>query len=304
MENRLIDHKRRRGILGEKSAPYWAIVPALTLILLFRAYPIGEVVAKSFTDWDGLFRHRWVGLANYRHIFSSDYFWRVIGNCLILLLNVPIQMLVGLVVAMLLYEKVPGWRFFRSLFYLPQVISAVITGFLFKILFSYEGPVNALLSRAFGGNAAIDWLGGRGGAMFVIILALVWINIGWQGVIFLGGLSSVSPSIFEAAELDGANFWQRTFLVVLPMLIRVIEYSVVISVAWTFSGLFPFILSITKGGPGYDTSTLDYLIYQKAFTENQGLGQACAIAVVLLAITLGVTLLQKAFADRADDWSE
>lgn len=288
----------------ENLTPYIAVLPVILCILIFRAYPIGEVFFKSFTNWDGLFKSDWIGLSNYKHLFESEYFWQVMQNCLILLLNVPIQIFIGIAVAMLLYEKVLGWRFFRSLFYLPQIISAVIVGYLFKIFFSYDGPVNLILKTISHNTFTIDWLGERATAMIVIISALVWINIGWQGVIFLGGLSSISPTVFDAAELDGANFWQRTFHIVLPMLVRVIEYSCIISISWTFSGLFPFIYSITKGGPGYDTSTLDYLIYQKAFAENSGLGQACAIAMVLLIIITVITVIQKIFADKADDWGD
>jgi multiple sugar transport system permease protein len=286
--------------LREYRASLLTILPVLMVILAFRAYPIFEVVRKSFTNWDGLFRMDYVGLGNYAQLFRSDYFWLTMRNCLVLLVNVPIQLFIGMVVAMLLHEKVAGWRFFRSLFYLPQIVSAVIVGYLFKILFSYGGPVNHLVGLL--GLEAVDWLGDRGSALFVLITALVWINIGWQGVLFLGGLTAIPDSVLEASELDGANFFQRTFYVIFPMLGRVTEYSCIMSISWTFSGLFSFIFAITKGGPGYDTATIDYLIYQKAFAEGGALGQACAIAVVLLIIISAITLVQKTLSDRMNEW--
>lgn len=280
------------------------IAPVILLTLSFRAYPLGSVIYKSMTNWDGLFRQDFIGFKNYLRLFRTDYFWTTLVNCLIMFINVPIQIFVGLVVSMLLYERTPGWRFFRSLYYLPQIVSSVIVGYLFAIFFSYSGPVNQVL-RSIGLNQfAIEWLGNRITAIGVVIIALVWINIGWQGVLILGGLSSIDPSVFDAARIDGTNFFQRTFYVMLPMIGRVIEYSFVYSVAWTFTGLFPFIYSITNGGPGYDTTTLDFLVYQKAFREDSALGEACALAVLLLIIVSLLTWIQWKISARANEWSE
>ncbi|HUX39900.1 MAG TPA: sugar ABC transporter permease [Rectinemataceae bacterium] len=280
------------------------IAPVLLVLLVFRAYPLGSVIYNSFTNWDGLFRHDFIGLKNYIRIFNTDYFWLTLANSFIMFINVPIQVFVGLVVSMLLYEKTLGWRFFRSLYYLPQIVSAVIVGYLFAIFFSYGGPVNGIFNALGAPKMAIEWLGSRPTAIGVVITALVWINIGWQGVLMLGGLSAINPSVFEAAKIDGANFFQRTFLVMLPMIGRVIEYSFIYSVAWTFTGLFPFIYSITNGGPGYDTTTLDFLVYEKAFRGDAAMGQACALAVILLVIVSVLTVIQRAISNRANDWSE
>ncbi len=280
------------------------VAPVILVFLAFRAYPLGDVIYKSLTNWDGLFRHDFIGLKNYARIFHRGYFWLTLGNCFIMFINVPIQVLVGLIVSTLLYEKTPGWRFFRSLYYLPQIVSAVIIGYLFAIFFSYGGPVNTALRSIGLQRFAIQWLGNRWTAIGVVILALVWINIGWQGVLMLGGMSAISPSVFEAAKIDGANFFQRTFYIMLPMIGRVIEYSFIYSVAWTFTGLFPFIYSITNGGPGYDTTTLDFLVYEKAFREDSALGEACALAVILLVIVCLLTFIQRKISARANDWSE
>lgn len=291
--------KRQEAIQGVLS-----ILPVVVIILLIRAYPIVTTIFESFTNWNGLSRNDWVGLNNYISIFSGTDFWILLRNNLILLLNVPLQVFVGLVVAVLLYEEVPGWRIFRSIYYLPQIISAVIIGFLFRIFFSYNGPLNIILRSMGLDSAAIEWLGNGSTAIGVIITCLVWINIGWQGILIQGGMSSIPPSIFEAAKIDGANYWQRTFLVVFPMLTRVMEYSFIISTVWTFTSLFPFIYSMTNGGPGYQTTTIDYMIYIKAFVSGNQLGVACALAVILLIIVLIFTRLQMALANKADDWSE
>ena len=192
------------------------IAPVILLLLIFRAYPLGSVIYNSLTNWDGLFRHDFVGFKNYVRLFNTDYFWLTLGNCFIMFINVPIQVLVGLVVSMLLYEKTLGWRFFRSLYYLPQIVSAVIVGYLFAIFFSYGGPMNAIFKAVGAPQLAIEWLGNRMTAISVVITALVWINIGWQGVLMLGGLSAINPSVFEAAKIDGASFFSGLSLSCCP----------------------------------------------------------------------------------------
>ncbi len=281
-----------------------SILPVVLILILVRAYPIGAAFVKSFTNWDGLYKNDWVGFSNYINLIKDGPFWMLLRNNFILLINVPLQVFFGLVVGLLLYEKVKGWRFFRSLYYIPQIISAVIIGYLFRVLFGYEGPVNILLKAVGLESLAIEWMGNSASALGVIIFCLVWFSIGWQAIVILGGLSSIPNSVFEAARLDGANFWQRTFKIAVPMLVRVIEYAVIMSGVWTFTGLFPFIYSMTKGGPGYETTTLDYMVYVKSFVTGVDLGEACAIAVVLLVIILLLTLVEMKVANRSDDWSD
>ena len=282
---------------------FLSILPVIVIILLVRGYPLGLSIAKSFTNWDGMFKNDFVGLKNYINILSGTQFWQLLKNNLILMVFIPIQVFIGLVVATLLYEEVFGWKFFRSIYYIPQIISPVVIGFLFAMLFSLEGPVNSVLTSIGLGELAINWMGKGSTALMIIILCLVWINIGWQGILVLGGMSSIPTSVIEASMIDGAGYWTRLFKIILPMIIRVIEYSCVMSVIWTFTGLFPFIHTMTNGGPGYETTTVDYMIYLKAFVTGTRLGEASAIAVILLILVLTLTIIQRTIANRLDDWS-
>ena len=229
----------------------------------------------------------------------------VLRNTLILLVNVPLQVFAGLVVALLLYEKVKGWRVYRAVIYIPQIISAVIIGFLFKIFFSLNGPFNLVLRAVGLGKLGIEWFGNSYTALGVIVFAVVWFSIGWQAIVILGGMSAIPPSVFEAAVIDGARYWQRAFKIVVPMLVRVLEFCIIASGVWTLTQLFPFLFAMTRGGPGYETSTLDYMIYLKSFGLGFGsdFGLASAIAVMLLILVLGITLIEMRVANRADDWS-
>jgi len=288
---------RRREIL-------LSLLPIAVILLVFRVYPIATALYRSFTNWNGLYRQDWVGIANYVNFVKEGQFWTVLRNTLILLINVPLQVFIGIVVALLLYERVAGWRVYRAVIYTPQIISAVIIGFLFKIFFGYEGPFNAVLKAIGLGAVAIEWFGNNYTALGVIVFSIVWFSIGWQAIVILGGLSAIPPSVFEAAIIDGANYWQRAFRIVIPMLVRVLEFAVIASGVWTLTQLFPFLFSMTKGGPGYETSTLDYMIYLKSFGIGftSDYGSASAVAMMLLVLVLALTMIEMKLANRADDW--
>ncbi len=299
----LLRAKKTRRQIRQRQA-ILSVLPVVVVLLAIRAYPIVTAVAKSLTNWNGLYTSDYVGLTNYARLLKGSVFWTLIRNNFVLLLNVPIQVFLGLVVAVLLHERVWGWRFFRSLYYIPQIISAVIIGYLFRTLFSMDGPINIIAARLGLMPVAVEWLGNTATALGVIVFCLVWSSLGWIAIVFMGGLSAIPDSVFEAARIDGAGFWRRTFQIAVPMLARVMEYAVMLSVVWTFTGLFPFIFSLTRGGPGYETTTLDYMIYIKSFVSGVNLGEACAIAVLLLLIILALTVAEMKATNTVDDWSE
>lgn len=279
------------------------VLPVLVVLLLIRTYPIVESIMKSFTSWNGITAAKWVGLDNYISILKDKEFWVSLSNNLILLLHIPLKLLAGLIFALLLYEEVAGWKIFRNIMFFPQIIAATIIGYLFSILFSYSGPMNMILNNLGLTSTPIEWLGKRATGMIVIIIALIWQGIGYQALLITGGLSAIPESLFEAAKIEGANYWQRLFKITLPMLIRVVEYLFITNVSWVFTGIFPFVFSLTSGGPGYSTSTIDYMIYTKAFVQGNDYGIPCALSVIMLIIVLTFTVIQMNTVEKADDWS-
>lgn len=257
---------------------------------------------RSFTNWDGLYRSDWIGLRNYIQIFTDSPFWMLLRNSLVLLLTVPLQLFIGLLVAVLLYEEVRGWRFFRTMIYLPQIIAALTIGYLFRVAFGLSGPFNVVLRKVGLEFMAIEWLGNTWSALFVLVFVLTWFSIGWQAIVILGGMAKISPEVFEAAKMDGANYWQRTFFVVIPMITRTLEYCIIMSMVWTLTSIFAFIYSITAGGPGYNTSTIDYMIYTKFYQAGRPYGFASALAVILLVIILAITVVEMRVANKASEW--
>lgn len=279
-----------------------SIIPIMVIILFIRLYPMASSIYRSFTNWDGLYRNDWVGFKNYINIFTDSPFWTLLRNSLVLLVSVPLQVIIGLFIAVLLYEEVKGWRVFRTLIYLPQIISAVTIGYLFRIAFGLEGPVNIILKSLNLGKYAVEWLGNTWTALAVLVFCLTWFSIGWQAIVILGGMTRIPLDVFEAAKLDGATFFQRTFLVIVPMILRTLEYAVIMSMVWTFTSVFAFIYAITNGGPGYETTTIDYMIYTKFYQAGSNFGFATALAVILLLIIMVFTIIEMRFTSKATDW--
>lgn len=290
-------------LVNNETAFSWlAVTPVILALLVFMAVPIINVVYHSFTLWDGL-KAKFIGLENYAYMFTNDDFWHIMGNNALFLIAVPLIIMISLVAAVLIYEEVKGWKLFRSVFFLPYVLSAVVVGYLFRSLFAYGGPINQILG--FAGMEALktDWLSSRGTAISVIILAVVWTQFGYGMLVYLAGMSSISPSVFEASKIDGANWFQRFVHVILPMLIRTTEFLVILNTIFVFTSLFDYIYTITRGGPGYDTMPINYWIYMKAFRSNE-MGFACALALVLFGILLIISLIQRKIVNKADDWGE
>lgn len=290
--------RRRRAIQGILS-----VLPAILVILAIQAYSIVTVIVKSFTNWDGLFKNSFIGLRNYTTLIQQDQFGTLLLNNLFFLLFIPVTLFAGMVVAVLLYQECIGWKFFRAIICLPQMLSYVVLGYLIKVFFSYSGPVNTALETTGLGALARDWLSQPWSARVVILFVLVWVNIGWQSMIFTGGLTAIEPSIIEAATLDGAGYWDRLFRIIFPMMLRVIEYSIITNIIFVFTGLFSIIFSITNGGPGYATTTIDYMIYLRAFVIGTDLGKACALALILLVIVSIITIIEMQVSNKLDDWS-
>ena len=178
------------------------------------------------------------------------------------------------------------------------IAATTVYPLLFRSFFAYDGPVNDLLGHL--GVAPIDWMSSGPTAIAVVILALVWSSFGYGMLILLAGMAAIDPSVYEAARLDGAGWWQRTSQITLPLIARPMRFLSVINVIYTFTSLFGFIFVMTSGGPGYETTTVDYFIYLKAFA-GFNLGGGAALAVMLFFVILGLTTVQfRVFRDDED----
>lgn len=280
----------------ESLAALASLLPAFLLVGVVVWWPTAQAFARSVTDWNGM-TARLVGLANYRAILGSNEFWTALRTNVVFALAIPGILVVCLVVAVLLFEQVPGWRFFRSVYYVPTILSAAVVGMLMRILFATNGPVNNLLGRAGLASLQLPWLSTVPTAFVVLIFVFYWQTLGQGVLIFLAALSAVPQDLIEAATLEGAGWWQRLVGVIIPQLVPAIAYFVVFNLVWAFVGLFAIVYTVTGGGPGYGTTSVDLYIYRKAFEQGQ-LGYASALSVVLFLIVLVISAAQVRLFDR------
>lgn len=282
-----------RGRRVERRFALLAVAPAALLVLCLMLVPIMGALGISFFKTDGVTAD-FVGLANYLNILTDPLVGAVLLVNLQFLVAVPLVLIAATLTAVLLYEKVLGWQAFRIIFFIPSVLSTAVIGLMFKSTFAFDGPVNKLVVAA--GGTPISFFSTSTLAIAVIILALVWSGFGYGALIVLAGLSAIDRSIYEAADLDGAGWWQKLVFITLPQIRRVLLFVSVINVIYTFTSLFGFVYVMTAGGPGYSTTTLDYLIYQKAFSSaDMGSGSALAILVFVL---IGVLTVLQALVSR------
>ncbi len=259
------------------------LAPALLLLGIFLFYPIAYLVYLSFTT--GSFTISgvsWIGWSNYLRLFSDSDFWQVIGNTIYFTVATVIPALViPLVLAVLLNRSAPLRGILRTAYFLPSITSLVAVGLGFRWLFQTQGPVNNLLLTL--GFSPIPWLSSTIWAMPVLILLSSWKQIGFNLVVFLGGLQTIHKSRYEAAELDGANDWAKFWYITLPGLRPTLIFAVVTTTIFTLRS-FEQVYIITGGGPLNSTNLLVFYIYEQAFARFE-FGYAAAAATILLVIT-------------------
>lgn len=265
-----------------------AVAPAFLIVVGFMAFPVAFAVFISFTKTNGI-RFEWNWFANYTTLLTDPVVHQVFLNNLKFLISVPLVIFVALIVSVLLFERVRGWRFFRVIFFLPNVLSVAVIGIMFRNAFGYYGGVNQALGLL--GIEPIQFFTDGTLAIFIIILALVWAGFGYQSLLLLAGLTSINPAVFEAAAIDGAGWWKRLWFITLPNIRRVLGFVFIINVLYTFTSLFGFIFVMTAGGPGFETTTIDYLVYLRAFSSSN-LGSGAALAVVLFIFIGVLTVIQ------------
>jgi ABC-type sugar transport system permease subunit len=277
----------------------WGIafaLPVIVLELALLALPMLQALFYSFTDWDGL-TATWIGLANYQRLFSDSTFWRVMLNNLFLLASIPVAIAIPLAVAYLLNERVLGWRFFRSAYFLPTAISWVVIGMVAVRFFANKGILNSLLAPL---GMHVDLLSGEFSAMLAVIITFIWSVFGTNTIIFITGMATLDRDIYEAARVDGAGSIATFWRITIPMLMRFIQFAFILTLITAFTALFSLIFVMTGGGPGYGTTTLKFYVYQQGFTVGV-FGYGAAIGIVLFVIVFGVSVAQlRLFRSRMD----
>jgi multiple sugar transport system permease protein len=283
--------RRASGIARQRGrAGIVLTLPAFVVVAVLLIIPIGEAVYYSMTNWNGI-TAQWVGPSTYLNLFESPTFWRVLENNGLLLLALPIAVFIPLVIAGMLHEHVWGWKVFRSLIFLPTAVSWVVIGIVAMQVFAANGTVNSLLGALGLKSLEINFLGFEYSALGAVAVTFIWSMVGTNTIIFLTGMSTIDPAIYEAARLDGAGRLMVFRHITLPLLKRYFQFGFVITTISAFPGLFSLIFIMTEGGPGYGTTTLEFYVYQQAFAIG-AFGTGATVGIVLLVIIFGVNLLQ------------
>ena len=274
-------HRQRRKI------GFLFSLPALGLVGAFLGIPIYQALYFSMTKWDGSVAE-WLGPSTYINQFKSPIFWRVIENNALLLLAVPVAIILPMGIAYVLNDKIAGWKIFRTIYFLPTAISWVVIGMVAMRFFAQEGLLNDLLKGIGLGFIKTDLLSSERGALLAVGITFIWSMVGTNSIIFLTGMATLDISLYEAARMDGASSFRIFRSITLPQLKRFIQFSFIITVISAFTALFTLIFVMTGGGPGFGTTTLEFFVYQSAFSRgNFGTGAMLGVILFFMMAILG-----------------
>ena len=290
--------------------PWLYLAPNLSGFLIFTAIPVGMAFLLSVFRWDVFHAPVFVGLDNFRNLLlfhhggggwepNDPEFYQYLGNTLFLMLGIPANMLVSLLIACLLNHALKGISIFRTLFYLPTICGGVGMFLLWGYIFS---PETGILNQILGwyGIEGPGWLTDYHWAKPALMLMNLWGAMGGTNMLlYLAGLQGIPQELYEAAEVDGANRFQRFWKITVPMLAPTNFFIFTMSVIGGFQGGFDAAYVMTGGGPAGATTTLSYYIYNHAFVWFN-MGYAATISLTLFALVLLITLLNWRFGGKND----
>lgn len=306
--------QRKKKTEGESLLPHsgrggfwWYLLPGFILLTVVVLVPLVWNIYLSFTSYRGIRPPKWIGLENWSKLFSDEKFWVSFGNSIAMIVAmVVVPTLLGLVLAATLFDLIGkkfGGRlasFLRATYYLPQILPAVIAAIVIGwILRPQNGALNFVLDAVGLGALQRNWLGSPDSALLSIMVVLVWVQIGYPVVIFMAALQRVDPELYEAAELDGANWFQR-FRAITVNIIRPEIYVVTLTCTIAALKVFGPIYTLTRGGPGTTTIVPSYYSYSEFF-QNQQVGYGAAIATALTVVIIIVSVFFIKAQTRAED---
>ncbi len=276
--------------LGGRYQPYLYVLPVVIISGFLIYYSIGFTGYASLTDWNGLRKMSFIGLENYKELFSDRTFWTALkNNLLFLVVTVFVQAVLGLLVAVICKERLPGSSFFKAVFFLPISMAPAIIATVFKYMLEANyGSLNETL-RALGiikQDQVIQWLGADLGVWSIIVINIFqW--MGFSMMIYFAGLMSIPEDLYEAAELDGAGWWRKLFSVTLPSLRGTTNTLIMLGIVGSLK-TFDIVWLTTGGGPGTSTHFLTTFLYQERLNRQAGYASAIGIIILVVAFILAM----------------
>ena len=287
---RILRSSQSHGVSWRRAKwAYIFLLPNLLLVFIFAFLPILAALYISFHEWSVLQPPRWVGFRNYLRIGGDETFLRSIWNTLYFLSVItPVRLVIGLLIALLLYEPLKLRCFFRTVTFMPWITSGVVVASIWLWLYNPEfGVLNYILSRL--GMTGLYWYTDPVQAMPSIIIAGLWRSVGWVVIIYLAGLQGLPEEYYEAAQIDGASTWAQFRYITLPLLRPTTLLILITTMIGSFQ-MFDLVYVMTDGGPINSTTVMAHQIYHNAFTFLK-MGYASAEAYVLFVIVLSLSLI-------------
>lgn len=280
----------KKPLINQKTIPYILIAPIVVIFALFMVYPILRSLYLSFFELVSG-SYEFVGFQNYVTLFKDETFWKSLFNTFIfLIVQVPIMIGGALLIAVAIEQKfIKGRAFFRTTIFLPSVTALVAYALVFKVLLNGDHGLINYVIELFGGKG-VNWFYEEWPARFAIIISITWRWLGYNMIILMAGIQSISNDLMEAADIDGATFWNKLFYITIPMIKPIILFCTITSTIGTLQ-LFdePYIL--TAGGPNYATITMGQYLYDNGFRYLK-FGYASAIGYVMTVIIALLSVFQ------------
>lgn len=280
------------------------MLPALAFVILFIYYPIIQNFFYSMFRWSSFSEEKiFVGLDYYKRLFADPIFYIALkNNVLYAIFSIVVQVGIGMILAAVLEEKVMRryQTFFRTVYFIPSVISITVVGLLFQLVYNPNiGLLNAFLNAVGLESLTHDWLGQSSTAMFAIIATSQWQYVGYIMLLFLVAIQKIPEELYESAMIDGASAFQKFIHITIPQIRETILVSSIITVIGAFK-VFDEVYVMTAGGPGRSTEVLASYLYRTGF-RNDEMGYAATIATLIFLITFVVTLIQLIVTRRKDE---
>ncbi len=262
------------------------LLPAALVIGFIYLFPLVKVVQYSFMRISGA-NAKFIGFTNYINIFNDPRFLAGLKNNFILLISVPIILVLAVFFAILLYERMVGWRFYRFTLFLPYILAIPVIGVVFGYIFQLNGILNFFLEKLGLEFLIRDWFGSSKYSLWTLMFVIMWKELGFSIIMIFARLLSVNQELYEAAEIDGASWLKKHIYITIPQCLNVISFLSVILIITMFAWVFNYVFTLTRGGPGTSTIVSEFYIYTTAFRDsNMGMGSAASVILFLIMLLM------------------
>lgn len=275
----------------ENLAAYILLSPQLIGFLAFVIFPVGYSLYLCFAQWNFISSPEYVGWANFTQVFNDPIFWKSVSNTgIYIALAVPLTLVTSLTLAILSNRKIYGLKIYRAAFFLPMVTSSVAISMVWFFIFEPNGGVLNSTLMFLGVSNPPAWLQDTAWAKVAIVIVTCWLKMGYYYIIFDAALKNIPKDLYEAADVEGASFWQKTKSITIPS-ISPVMFFVIIMLFIDIFNMFNEVYVMTGGGPDYSTYTMSMYIYNQAFSEFN-MGTAAVASWVLFFIIGIITIIQ------------